>query len=80
VNVDTKEIVTIEVTDERESDGSKFNSLIDQTEKNLSGQKIDKVLGDGAFDRRDIFDHLQDMGIQPAIKTRSNANTKRVAC
>jgi hypothetical protein len=76
VNVETKEIVAIEVTDERVSDGSKFNSLIDQAEENLSERKIEKALGDGAFDRREIFDHLQEKLIQPVIKTRSNANTK----
>jgi hypothetical protein len=76
VNVKTREIVAIEVTDERVSDGSKFNSLVDQAEENLSGRKIEKALGDGAFDRRDIFDHLQQKEIQPGIKTRSNANTK----
>lgn len=76
VDVKTKEIVAIEVTDERVSDGSKFNSLIDQAEENLSGRKIEEVLGDGAFDRREIFDHLQQKGIQPVIKTRSNASTR----
>jgi hypothetical protein len=76
VNVKTKEIVAIEVTDERVSDGSRFNSLIDQAEKNLSGRRIKEALGDGAFDRREIFDHLQEKGIQPVIKTRSDANTR----
>jgi len=76
VNVETKEIVAIEVTDERVSDGSKFNSLVDQAEENLSGRRIKKALGDGAFDRREIFDHLQQKGIQPVIKIRLNANTK----
>lgn len=76
VDVKTKEIVAIEVTDERVSDGSKFNSLIDQAEENLSCRKIEEVLGDGAFDRREIFDYLQQKGIQPVIKTRSNASTR----
>ena len=76
VDVKTKEIVAIEVTDERVSDGSKFNSLISQAEENLSGRKIKEALGDGAYDRREIFDHLQQKGIQPVIKIRSNAITK----
>jgi hypothetical protein len=76
VDVKTKEIVAIEVTDERVSDGSKFNSLISQAEENLSGRKIKETLGDGAYDRREIFDHLQEKGIQPVIKIRSNAITK----
>ena len=76
VDVKTKEIVAIEVTDERASDGSEFNSLIDQAEENLSGRKIEEVLGDGAYDRQEIFNHLQEKGIQPVIKTRSNASTR----
>jgi len=42
VDVKTKEIVAIEVTDERVSDGSRFNSLADQAEENLSGRKIQR--------------------------------------
>ena len=76
VDVKTKEIAAIEITDERVSDGSKFNSLIEQAEENLSGRKIKEALGDGAYDRRDIFSHLQQKGIQPVIKIRSNAITK----
>jgi hypothetical protein len=76
VDVKTKEIVAIEVTDERVSDGSKFNSLISQAEENLYGRKIKEALGDGAYDRREIFDYLQQKGIQPVIKIRSNAITK----
>ncbi len=49
VDVKTKEIAAIEVIDERVSDGSRFNSLIDQAEETLSGRKIEKVLGDGSF-------------------------------
>lgn len=43
-DVKTKQIVAIEVTDERVSDGSKFNSLIDQAEENVSGRKIEEAL------------------------------------
>jgi len=44
VDVKTKEIVAIEVTDERVSDGSKFNSLIDQAEENLPAGRSRKHL------------------------------------
>jgi hypothetical protein len=47
----TKEIVAIEVTDERVSEDSRFNSLLDQAEENLSGRRVEMALGDGAFDR-----------------------------
>jgi hypothetical protein len=55
----------------------KFNSLIGQVEKNFCGRKIEEVPGDGAFDRKEIFDHLQEKGIQLIIKTWSNANIKQ---
>jgi hypothetical protein len=76
VNVKTKEIVSIEVTDETISDGAKFGSLIDQAEKNLQNAKIDEVLADGGYDRGDNFNHLRDKGIRPIIKTRANSSTK----
>ena len=76
VNVKTKEIVSIEVTDETVSDGAKFGPLVDQAETNLQDAKIDEVLADGGYDSRDNFNHLQDKGIRPIIKTRSNSSTK----
>ena len=42
VNVETKEIAEIEVTDERVSDGSKFNSLIDLAEENSLARRSRK--------------------------------------
>lgn len=41
MNVETKEIVGIEVTDETVSDGAEFNSLVTQAGKNLGGGKIE---------------------------------------
>ena len=76
VNVETKEIVGIEVTDETISDGAKFNSLVTQAEKNIGDGKIKEALGDGGYDRRKIFNFLNEKGIQPIIKTRSNACSK----
>jgi len=76
VNVETKEIVGIEVTDETIPDGAKFNSLVTQAEKNIGDGKIKEALGDGGYDRRKIFNFLNEKGIQPIIKTRSNACLK----
>ena len=44
VNVKTKEIVGIKVTDETVSDGSNFVSLMDQSANNLPDRKIEKQL------------------------------------
>jgi len=46
------------------------------TEFTDEGRRIEAPLGDGAFDRGEIFDHLQQKEIQPVIKTQSNSNTK----
>lgn len=76
VNVETKEIVGIEVTDETVSDGAEFNPLVTQAEKNLGGGRIEAALEDGGYDRREIFNYLNEKGIQSIIKTRSNACTQ----
>ena len=47
VNVKTKEIVGIELTDETVSDGSNFISIVEKSEKNLPGRKIKKTIDDG---------------------------------
>jgi hypothetical protein len=41
-------------------------SLIDQAEKNVCGRKIEEALGDGAFDRKEIFDHLRKKEFNPS--------------
>jgi hypothetical protein len=76
VNIKTKEIVGIEVTDERVGDNKMFRPLIDQSQQNLQGRKIEQVDADGAFDSRDAFNKLSEHGIIPAIKIRSNTTTK----
>lgn len=60
VDVKTKEIVGLEVTYERVGDNRMFAPLIDQTEKNLPGRKIEKALADGAFDSKSNFNKLAD--------------------
>jgi len=76
VDVKTKEIVGIEVTDERVGDGKMFSPLIDQSKQNLEGRKIEQVDADGAYETRDAFNKLAENNITPAIKIRSNTSTK----
>lgn len=76
VDVKTKEIVGIEVTDERVGDGKMFAPLIDQSKQNLQGRKIVQVDADGAYDTRDAFNKLAENNITPAIKIRSNTSTR----
>jgi len=64
--VDTKkrQIISMEVTDERTGDIKKFKPLVKK-----SG-RVKKVLADSAYDSRDNFYFLQKMGIEPGIKPR----------
>ena len=76
VNVKTKEIVGIEVTDEKVGDSRMFGPLIDQSKEILQGRKIEQADADGAYDTRDAFNKLAENNIKPAIKIRSNTSTK----
>jgi hypothetical protein len=76
VNVKTKEVVSIEVTDEKVGDSRMFGPLIDQSKENLQGRKIQQADADGAYDAREAFNKLAENNITPAIKIRSNTSTK----
>lgn len=73
VDIRTKKILGIEITDERVSDSKMFPSLIEQAEKKA---KIEKILADGAYDTRDNFNLLEEKGIESGIKIRKNANPR----
>jgi len=76
VDIKTKEIVGIEVTDESVSDHEKFGDLIESAKDCAGKEKIYRVLGDGGYDTKDIFNQLDDEGIESCIKTRGDASTK----
>ncbi len=76
VDVKTGQILSLEVTDEKAQDDPQFTSLLDQAERTCGpGYAIHRVLGDGAYDRRHVFNTLEQRGIQSGIKTRENAAT-----
>ena len=52
-DVKTKKILSLKITDERSHDAQHLPSLVEQAEKN--GNKIVKVLADGAYDSKDNF-------------------------
>ena len=75
--VDTrrKELVGIEVTDEKIGDDSKFKDLVNQSRKNMGDAKVKKVLADGAYDRRKIFNYLRKNRIKAGINMRKDARS-----
>jgi hypothetical protein len=77
VNIKTKKIISIKVTDEHIHDGKVLPELVDNIIKSDNVTTIIKLFADdGAFDSNDIFRYLSDNRILPCIKVRNNANIK----
>ena len=55
VNIKTKEIIALEVTDEKVHDGKVMKQLIEQVLNNNHNIKIKSFLGDGAYDSNREF-------------------------
>lgn len=77
VDVDKNELVGVEVTDHRTNDDKMFKKLMKQCKENLPGVKIKKVLADGAYDRKFIFNYLKYHNIESGIKMRKDATAMR---
>ena len=73
VNIKTKEILALEVTDEKVHDGKVMTKLIEYVLKNNNNIKIKSALGDGSYDSNENFKYLQKKKIKPAIKVRKNS-------
>lgn len=77
VDVETKQIVSMEVTDERTGDGGMLEPLVEQAEKHC---RAIKALCDGAYHSRVNFTFLEERGIEPAIKVRKNSSRRARGC
>ena len=76
VNIKTREILALEVTDERVHDGKVMDKLLKHVLKSNnkgSAIKIKSVLADGAYDSNESFKCLEENKIQPGIKVRKNS-------
>jgi hypothetical protein len=78
VNVKTKKIFSMKVTDEHVHDSKALPELVENIIKSDSMETaiIDKLFGDGAYEGNDIFRYLADKGIQPCIRVRKNARVR----
>jgi hypothetical protein len=74
VDIESGQILGLEITDETIQDDPLFTSLLDQAESCCGS--IRQVLGDGGYDRKDVFNILENRGIMSGIKTRENAATR----
>jgi hypothetical protein len=73
VNVETKEVLGMEITRQNSHDLESFQSLVQQS---LEHGTVKKILADGGYDDRKAFNILDSLGIEPGIKTRENASAR----
>ena len=79
VDVKTKKILSMKVTDEHIHDSKMLPELIDNIIKSedMSTTTLGKLFGDdGAYEGNDIFRYRGDNGILPCIKVRKNARVR----
>jgi predicted acylesterase/phospholipase RssA len=73
VNIKTKEILALEVTDEKVHDGKVMKNLVEGVLNSNHNIKIKSFLGDGAYDSNENFKYLKEKRIQPIIKVKRNS-------
>ena len=80
VDIKTKQILALEVTDEKVHDGKVMKQLIEQVLNNNNNtttrrrkNKIHSFIGDGAYDSNENFKYLQKKRIRPIIKVKRNS-------
>ncbi|HEY6537302.1 MAG TPA: transposase, partial [Candidatus Nitrosocosmicus sp.] len=76
VNVKTKKILSIKVTDEHVHDSKALPELVENIIKSNNMVTIGKLFGDGAYDNNDIFRYLSDNGILSCIVVRKNSRVR----
>ena len=74
VDIKTKEILALEVTDEKVHDSKMLKNLVNRVLDNPDAM-IESVLADGAHDTNTNFQFLQQKGITSGIKVRKNSIT-----
>lgn len=74
IDVETLEVLAVVVTDDRVSDSAVFASLIERALER--GIVVRRVLADGAYDHREMFDLLHERGIEAGIKIKRGAMAK----
>lgn len=75
VDIKTKKLLALYVTDERTGDGQLLPSLVEQAQRHTAGP-VKQVLGDGAYDSKTNFTYLHGHNIEAVIKTRKSSSTR----
>ena len=77
VDVETKRIVSLEVTDERTGDSVMLVPLVEQAQARC---RVKGVLGDGGYDTRVNFAYLDEKGVEAWIRVRRNSLRSARGC
>lgn len=78
VDIKSKEILSMEITDEHVHDGKMLPNLVKDIKKS-NGIIIDKLLADGAYDSNNTFRYVSENGIMPCIKVRRDARVRKTS-
>ena len=70
VDVETKEVVAMEVSTDDTHDVKALPRLVEKAGKR---RRISQALGDGAYDSAEVFEELEARGVEPIIKPRRNS-------
>jgi len=76
VDIKSKEILSMEVTDEHVHDNKVLPKLVDNVSNDDGFAVVGRVLGDGAYDSDDTFRFLSERGIMPCIKVGKNSRVR----
>jgi IS5 family transposase len=77
VDINSKKIVSLKVTDERSHDARHLPYIVDGAQNH---GRVIKVLADAAYDSKNNFSHLYYNDIMPGIKVRKNSSGKSRGC
>jgi len=70
VDVETKEVVAMEISTDDVHDIKAFKGLLKGAEER---RRISELLGDGAYDARSVYEALEERGIEAVVKPRRNS-------
>jgi hypothetical protein len=74
IDVETNQALGLEITDKFVQDDQKFIPLLDQTQQHCGEEHpVHRVLADGACDRNELFNTLEQRGIASGIKIQVDA-------
>jgi len=77
VNVKTKEILSVRLTDERVHDREAAEPLVKEARQRIHPVKL---LADGAYDSKELFNLLQELDIEPVIRVRKDSSRLARGC